>query len=102
MTDGGRGSVRRLALARVLSATGSWAGGLALPFVLFQITGSGVWVAASWFITFGITGLLSPLSGTIADRFDRRRVIRACMRCLPTGCCRAPAETPGFEPGNED
>jgi MFS family permease len=75
MIDEGRGSVRRLALARVLSATGSWAGGLALPFVLFQITGSGVWVAASWFITFGITGLLSPLSGTIADRFDRRRVM---------------------------
>lgn len=71
----GRSSVRRLALARVLSATGSWAGGLALPFALFQITRSAVWVAASWLITFGITGLFSPLSGSIADRFDRRRVM---------------------------
>jgi MFS family permease len=75
MSDEGRGSVRRLALARVLSATGSWAGGLALPFVLFQITGSGVWVAACWLITFGITGVFSPLSGAVADRFDRRMVM---------------------------
>ncbi len=70
-----RSSVRRLALARVVSVTGSWAGGLALPFVLYQQTRSGVWVAASWLITFGITGLMAPFGGLLADRIDRRRLM---------------------------
>jgi MFS family permease len=67
--------IRRLAMARVISTVGSWASGLALPFLLYKETGSGVWVGASWLITFGITGLLAPLAGAIADRFDRRTVM---------------------------
>jgi MFS family permease len=68
-------SIRRLAVARVISSIGSWASGLALPFLLYKETGSGVWVGASWLITFGITGLLAPVAGAVADRFDRRTVM---------------------------
>jgi MFS family permease len=74
----GRAAVRQLALARMLSSTGSQIAGIALAAEVFRQTGSAVWLSASFFFTFGVTGFLTPLAGAIADRFDRRRVMVGC------------------------
>jgi MFS family permease len=71
----GRSAVKRLALARFLSGTGSRLALIALAFLIFQKTGSPLWVAAVFFFNFGVIGFLTPLAGAIADRFDRRRVM---------------------------
>jgi MFS family permease len=39
------------------------------------VTGSAVWLSVSLLLTFGVTGFLTPFTGIIADRFDRRRLI---------------------------
>ena len=59
--------------AAIVSNTGGWLTQLAVPFVLFQLTGSAVWVGL-----VSVAGLLpgilvGPLAGSISDRFDRRR-----------------------------
>jgi MFS family permease len=68
----GRAAVRRLALARFLSSTGSQIAGIALSAEIYRQTGSAVWLSAAFFFTFGVTGFLTPVAGAIADRFDRR------------------------------
>jgi MFS family permease len=70
-----RERVRRLAAARVVSAGGSQAAQVALVYQIYATTDSSAWVAAALFASMGISGLLSPLSGLVADRFDRRRVM---------------------------
>jgi MFS family permease len=70
-----RGRVRRLAAARVVSAGGSQAAQIALIFEIYDTTGSGLWVVAALFASISVGGLLGPLSGWVADRFDRRRVM---------------------------
>lgn len=59
----------------IASSSGTWLQNLAVPWVLFQITGSALWVglaAAAQSIPF-VVG--SPLGGVIADRFDPRKVL---------------------------
>jgi MFS family permease len=70
-----RTAVRRLALSRFISFTGTVASGTALSYTLYERTGSAAWVAASMILTWGMIGLLGPISGAIGDRFDRRRVM---------------------------
>jgi MFS family permease len=71
----GRRQVRKLATARMVSAGGSQAAQIALVYQIYSVTGSGVWVAAALFGAISLGGLLGPVSGLIADRFDRRRVM---------------------------
>jgi MFS family permease len=71
----GRGSVRRLAVARVVSSTGSQAAQVALVYQVYASTHSGAWVVAALFASISVSGLLSPLSGWAADHFDRRRLM---------------------------
>jgi MFS family permease len=70
-----RWRVRRLAAARVVSSGGSQAAQLALIYQIYAITRSGAWVAAALFGSISLGGLLGPISGWVADRFDRRRVM---------------------------
>jgi MFS family permease len=70
-----RTAVRRLALGRFLSLTGTFAAGTALTYTIYQRTGSTVWISATMLLTWGIIGFLGPLAGAIGDRFDRRRVM---------------------------
>jgi MFS family permease len=72
-----RGPVRRLAVARLISLTGSAAAYMALNFTIFERTGSATWVAATLFLTFGTIGFASPFAGALGDRFDRRKVMIA-------------------------
>jgi predicted MFS family arabinose efflux permease len=67
--------VRRLGVARGLSITGSSAADIALSYAIYQTTQSAIWVAATFLLAFGITGLLSPFAGLLADRVDRRRLM---------------------------
>ncbi len=57
--------------------TGSQAAFVALLYVVYRRTGSAAWVSAALLVTFGTIGLLTPLAGSLGDRFDRRRVMIA-------------------------
>jgi MFS family permease len=70
-----RVAVRRLAIGRLVSLTGTIAAGTALSFSIYRQTGSAAWVAATMILTFGIIGLFGPIAGAIGDRFDRRLVM---------------------------
>jgi predicted MFS family arabinose efflux permease len=70
-----RTAVRRLALARLISITGSAAAYTALMFTIYERTGSAVWLAAALLVTEGVSGLVGPLASALGDRFDRRRVM---------------------------
>ena len=66
-------AIRRLAVARAISTTGSLAAYAALIDLMFRITdGSSVYLAATVMLTIGAVGLLEPFGGWIADRMDRR------------------------------
>ena len=67
--------IYRLAAARAISIGGGAAAFAALMYVVFDKTGSAKWVAATLFFTFGVSGLMSPIGGLIADRFDRKWVM---------------------------
>lgn len=70
-----RTAVRRLALARLISITGSAAAYTALIFAIYEQTGSAAWLAAALLLTEGVSGLAGPLVSVLGDRFDRRRVM---------------------------
>ena len=72
-----RTAVRRLALARVISVTGSAAAYTALMFEIYEQTDSSVWLAAALIVTEGVTGLVGPLASVLGDRYDRRSVMIA-------------------------
>ncbi len=61
----------------LLSNVGTWMMNLVLPFVFYQLTGSAVWVGATVAAQFLPMVLASPLGGSIADHFPRRRVLLA-------------------------
>jgi len=73
----GRVAIRRLALARAISVTGSNAAAIALSYEVFRQTGSPIWLSASLFFTLGITGLLAPLAGSLVDRTSRKALLLA-------------------------
>jgi MFS family permease len=68
-------AVRVLAGARQVSVAGSQAAQLALAFAVYDRTGSTAWITAALFATVVVAGLLAPLSGALADRYDRRVVM---------------------------
>jgi MFS family permease len=68
-------AVRRFALARAISVTGSAAAYTALMFEIYDKTGSPGWLAASLLVTEGLTGVVAPLTSVLGDRFDRRKVM---------------------------
>ena len=57
------------------SNTGSWVQNLAVPYVLYQLTESAFWVGLATFTQFIPAMVLGPLAGSIADRYDRRKVL---------------------------
>jgi MFS family permease len=57
------------------SNTGSWLQNLAVPYVLFELTGRSLWVGLAGFAQFIPAFVLGPVGGSLADRFDRRRIL---------------------------
>lgn len=91
-----RTAVRRLALGRLISITGTFAAATALTFAIWRQTHSSAWVAATDLLTFAAIGFLGPLAGAVADRVDRRRLMMlgeggaaACWAAM--GFVRSPA-----------
>jgi MFS family permease len=72
---GGASAVRRIALARALSAGVAYAASSALAFSVYDRTRSAFWVSAVLVATVGASGLIAPLGGWLADRCHRRRVM---------------------------
>lgn len=59
----------------LISNSGNWMQNVAVPFVVFQLTGSAAWVGFAGFAQFLPAWLMGPLGGAVADRFPRRRVL---------------------------
>ena len=71
-------AIRRLALARLVSVIGSMAAYTALVDLVFTRSGgSPVAVSVAVLATIGAVGLLGPIGGWIADRWDRKRAMVA-------------------------
>jgi MFS family permease len=70
-----RAAVRRLALGRVISGTGTFAAGTALTFVIYERTRSPAWITATMLLTWAVIGFFGPIAGLIGDRYDRQKVM---------------------------
>lgn len=57
--------------------TGSSAATIAVSYYIFKFTGSAWWLSAVFVLTLGVSGLLQPFAGMLADRYDRRRLMIA-------------------------
>ncbi|MEW2624096.1 MFS transporter [Streptomyces sp. NPDC048106] len=63
----------------LLSNVGTWLSNLAVPFVLFELTHSALWVGMATLAQFLPGVLISPFGGSLADRRERRRVLLAAQ-----------------------
>lgn len=59
----------------LLSNTGTWVQNVTVPFVIYQITGSALWLGVTGFLQFGPMVVMAPLGGALADRYHRRTVL---------------------------
>ena len=66
---------RYFILGALASNSGSWLQNLAVPFVLFELTGRSLYVGLAGFAQFIPAFVLGPLGGSLADRVDRRRLL---------------------------
>ncbi|MCP3856888.1 MAG: MFS transporter [Actinomycetia bacterium] len=62
-------------LGALASNTGNWLQNLAVPYVLFELTGKSIWVGLAGFAQFLPAFLLGPVGGSLADTKDRRTVL---------------------------
>lgn len=71
----GNKDFRRLFAAELVVFGADWFVMVPLLVLLPELTGSGVWGALVLAADTGIIALLLPYTGTIADRFDRRKIM---------------------------
>ncbi len=98
MTEGtGRSAVRRVAVARGISLTGSGAAFTVLGYMVYRLTDeSAIWLSLTLLLTMGVQGLVQPFASWLGDRFDRRRVLVISDLCAAVGFVGlAFARTPG-------
>lgn len=67
------------------SNVGNWFQNVAAGIVVFQITGSNTLVGSVSVLQFLATLLLSPWSGSLADRFNRRKLLILAQAISATG-----------------
>lgn len=69
----------------LISNIGRWFQTVAVPIVVFDLTGSAAWVGLAGFAQIMPMALMGPWGGSIADRFERRRVllVTQCLQALP-------------------
>jgi MFS family permease len=70
-------SFRRLFLAELVVFGSDWFVMVPLLVLLNDLTGRGIWGALVLATDTGISALLLPYTGTIADRFDRKKIMIA-------------------------
>ncbi|WFE30250.1 MFS transporter [Solwaraspora sp. WMMD791] len=71
----GNRDFRRLLSAELVMFGADWFVMVPLLVLLPELTGSGVWGALVLAADTGIHALMLPFTGTLADRFDRRRIL---------------------------
>lgn len=64
-----------LLLAYSLSAIGNWIHRLAVPIILFEMTGSPLVLSISYALTFLPMVIVTPFGGVLADALDRRKIL---------------------------
>ncbi len=64
------------------SNSGNWLQNIAVPFVLFELTGRSLWVGLAGFAQFIPGFLLGPVGGSLADSRDRRQVLLICQSLM--------------------
>ena len=67
--------VTRLAVAQGVAYAGRGAAMTALIWRLYELSGSSWWVSGAMLAVFGVSTVLSPWSGHLGDRHDRRQVV---------------------------
>jgi MFS family permease len=75
MNRSARSNIRRLAAGRLISVTGGAAAYTALMFTVWNTTRSPALQSLTLLLTFGVVGILAPVTGHLGDRFDRRVVM---------------------------
>jgi MFS family permease len=70
-----RRAVRRLAWGRGITVGGDFAGRTTLLVEVFARTHSTTWLSITMLANLGLSALVSPIAGWIADRFNRRWVM---------------------------
>lgn len=71
----GRPAFRSLCLAGLVSDTGDWLLFIALPIVVYQLTGSALGTSLAFLVELAPGIVLAPLAGWCADRWNRRRML---------------------------
>lgn len=66
---------RRLFFAELVIFGADWFAVIPLLTLLLELTGSGMWGSLALAADTGIGALLLPYAGTVADRWDRRRIM---------------------------
>src|SRR5947207_244168 len=66
---------RLFVFGQIVSATGTWMQGVAAPWLVLNLTGSGVALGIDTALQFLPILLVGAWGGLIADRFDNRRVL---------------------------
>ncbi len=66
---------RRFWLAALVSNTGSWMQGAAIPFVAFSLTGSAAAIGVTGFFQYLPFMVMVLVGGSLADRFPRRTLL---------------------------
>lgn len=69
----------------LISNIGRWFQTVAVPIVVFDLTGSAAWVGLAGFAQIMPMALMGPWGGAIADRYQRRNVllVTQCLQVLP-------------------
>ncbi|MEI8002588.1 MAG: MFS transporter [Actinomycetes bacterium] len=61
--------------AALISNTGSWMQSIAVPFVIYEMTHSTVWLGFAAFMSFVPAMLVGPFAGSLADRHSRKTIL---------------------------
>ncbi len=62
-----------------ISLIGTWMQSVAMPWLVYRLTGSVVLLGVVGFTSQILTFVLAPVGGVLADRWDKRRLVIACQ-----------------------
>lgn len=72
--------------AALISNAANWMQQFTVPFIVYEMTASNTWVGAAAFTSLIPAVGLAPVSGVLADRFSRRRVMVVTQAVSTLGC----------------